>query len=76
MANAAEQLRALLTQQRNVLTQLQPSQNELFGLVAKLRDLSLEASHGEITSYFEVAKKRYDFLEHKVSCALTFYIKV
>lgn len=59
MANAADQLSALLMEQHELVSQLEPFRSELFVLLAKLKDLGLEKSHGEITSYLDFAEKQH-----------------
>jgi len=75
MATAAEQLHALLSNQHNVLAQLEPTQIQLFGLVAKLKGISLEESHAESKASFESGMAEYHqaFIRfQEVSRALTF----
>jgi hypothetical protein len=59
MANAADQLSALLMEQHELVSQLEPFRSELFVLLAKLKDLGLEKSHGEITSHLDFAEKQH-----------------
>lgn len=73
MSTTADLLRALLTEQHNTLSQLEPSQQQLCDLALKLKGMSVEQIHSEITASFESAKKKHDdavVAEQKVSRVL------